>query len=122
MAESNTSAKWTGPSVKEMVAGHTLAKEIISRHNDPCPVFDASELAILRRFVADPTQAAAILREAGMADAEGEALGTAAMRKGSLAGCIAAAHGSDKPKLTDDEIRALKQWFDNGGGKTATEL
>jgi hypothetical protein len=115
MTQRNTS--WTGPSTKEMIATHTLAKEIIARHNDPCPVFDYSEILRLRRFVQDPSHAGSLLKEFGLQDAEGDKPGTAAQTKGSLAGYITATYGTDKSALTEDEVNILKEWFANGGGK-----
>jgi hypothetical protein len=122
MAQRNTKNIWSGPSTKEMIATHTLAKEIIARHNDPCPVFDDSEILKLRRFVQDPSQAGNLLQEFGLQDAEGNEVGTAARTKGSLAGYIVATYGTDLSVLTEDEVSALKEWFANGGGKTDAEL
>jgi len=115
MAQRNTSNEWTGPSAREMVDTHTLAKEVISRHNDACPVFDDKEIVRLRRFVQDPTQSKQLLQELDLADG-------GAWKAGSLTGHIIETWGTDKSALTQDEIVALKEWFDNGGGKTDEEL
>ncbi|KAH8889188.1 hypothetical protein GQ53DRAFT_221033 [Thozetella sp. PMI_491] len=118
MAQRNTSNEWTGPSAREMISTHTLAQEVIARHNDPCPVFDDDEITRLRRFVQEPTQARDLLREFDMLDTEGDSPGTAASSKGSLAGYIIASYGTEKSALSEGEVRTLKEWFDNGGGKT----
>ncbi len=118
----NTSNEWTGPSVREMVASHTLAKEIIARHNDPCPVFDDSSILELRQFVDDPSRAQELLRGMAVLDPPGVEPGETASSKGSLTGFIMATYGTDKSALTDEEILMLKEWFGNGGGKTDAEL
>ena len=59
-------AEYTGPTVATMVRTHTLAAEIIARHNDPCSVLDNSELRLLRRFVADPSTKDEILHDRGI--------------------------------------------------------
>ena len=122
MALRNTSNEWTGPSVREMVASHTLAKEIIERHNDPCPVLDDSCIHELRQFVNDPSRAQELLRELDFLDSPGVKPGETVSSKGSLTGYIMATYGTDKSALTDEEILMLKEWFENGGGKTDAEL
>jgi hypothetical protein len=115
MPQRNTSDVWTGPSTREMIDTHTLAREVINRHNDPCPVFDDFEILKLRRFVQDPTQRLQLLAEFDMDE-------DSALQAGSLTGYIIATWGTDKSVLTEDEVTALKDWFDNGGGKTDDEL
>ena len=90
MAQRNTSDAWDGPSAREMINTHTLAKEIIARHKAPCPVFDDKCILELRRFVQYPSQSRAMLQDMGMLDAEGDKLGAAASNKGSLTGYIMA--------------------------------
>lgn len=117
MAEQDNSTAWDGPSAKDMIASHTLAQEIIQRHGGPYPVFDDECIEELRRFISDPSRAQHLLREMGIIDAEGNSTPAA---KSSLTGHIMTRHGTDEPALTGDEIHALKEWFDNGGGKTPT--
>jgi hypothetical protein len=63
---------YTGPSVREMIDGQTLAKEIISRANDLAPILDRSELNLLERFVDNPSAGDQILESEDMLDAPGE--------------------------------------------------
>ncbi|RDL40116.1 uncharacterized protein BP5553_00095 [Venustampulla echinocandica] len=112
-------AEFTGPSPKTMIETHTLAMEVIARHNDACPIFDASELALLARFCAQPETKDFILRESDMLDEPGDAPGTrASATRGSLAGYAIARHGTDNPVLEDREIEMLRRWFETGGAKT----
>lgn len=116
MSQRNTSNAYTGPSVREMVATHTLAKEIIARHNDPCPIFDDQEILRVRRFVQDPSKAPEFLRQID------EELKGSENEGGSLARHIIATYGTERSALTEDEVQELKTWFDNGGGRTDEEL
>lgn len=108
----NTSDDYTGPSVKEMLATHTLAKEIIARHNDPCPIFDDENIAFLGEFVADPTAAQSLLEARGLTDEE------KVRNSRSLVAHVVARHGTENPALTDEELATLKQWFESGGART----
>jgi hypothetical protein len=65
---------YSGPSAHDMIQNHTLAKEIIARSNDPGPVLDASELALLKRFVADPSSKDEMLKDLGMKNLAGSKL------------------------------------------------
>lgn len=113
-------AEWAGPTVKEMIESHTLAHEIITRHNDLCPVLDPSELRILRQFILDPISHDKILRDHDMMDTPGDTtIGNAAQKKGSLAGFIVAHHSASsgsgvEPALTEEEMERLKVWFESG--------
>lgn len=53
-------------------SSHTLAAEIISRHNDACPILDSRELELLRRFCADPSAKEVILRGRDMLHEPGD--------------------------------------------------
>ncbi|WYZ40219.1 hypothetical protein EsH8_IV_000560 [Colletotrichum jinshuiense] len=106
MATAVEPAPYTGPSPRQMIDTHTLAREIISRNNDPCPILDADELALLSQFVADPSQARALLEARGLADEPTKA--------GSLVAYVVSLHGTDKAALTDEEIKVLREWFENG--------
>ncbi|KAK6207532.1 hypothetical protein QIS74_12613 [Colletotrichum tabaci] len=99
-------APYTGPSPREMIASHTLAREIIDRNNDPCPILDSEELALLSQFVAEPSRGAALLEARGLA---GEPANS-----GSLVAYVVSLHGTDKAALTEEEIKTLKEWFKNG--------
>lgn len=117
----DTSTEWTGPSVKDMLASHTLAENVIKYHNAPCPVFGPSELVLLRRFVNEPSSRDQILRDCNMVD-DGE-IGSGASKHGSLAGYIVARHGLDatsgpEAAITEEEIHVLKTWFDSGAADT----
>jgi len=106
MAQRNTSTQYTGPSVREMVTTHTLAKEIMARHDDPCPILDDQEIRKLRGFVQDP------------AAAQTEQQGIDISRSGSLVAHIVRDWGTEGTLLTEEEVRELKEWFANGGGRT----
>ena len=56
-----------------------------------------------------------MLREMGLEDVEG------AKEKGNMPGYIIATYGTDSPVMTEEEVKALKEWFEAGGGKTAAE-
>ncbi|KAK1761519.1 hypothetical protein QBC47DRAFT_409529 [Echria macrotheca] len=109
MAQRNTSSEYTGPSVPEMLKTHTLAKEIIARHNDPCPILDDQEILKLRGFVQDPVSA------------QTEQHGVDISKSGSLVAHIIRDWGTKETLLTEQEVRDLKEWFVNGGGKTDAE-
>ena len=122
MAQRNSSTKYDGPSAREMIDTHTLAKEVIARHNEACPIFDDYCILELRRFVQDPDSAQDFLRERDMIDEDGAKLGSAASAKGSLTGFIMATYGTDESALTEEEVLELREWFDNGGGLTDEEV
>ncbi|KAK3352447.1 hypothetical protein B0T25DRAFT_542018 [Lasiosphaeria hispida] len=121
MPQRNTSNTYTGPSVREMISSHTLAREVIARHDDACPIFDDDSILDLRRFARDPAQARDILRERGLLDGEGEELGAGANAHGSLSGLILATWGTDRSVLTERELGELRAWFAGGGGRTDGE-
>jgi len=112
----NTSTEYTGPSVSEMIKTHTLAKEIMARHGDPCPILDDQEILKLRGFVQDPATAAAQTEQYGAENISNES-------GGSLVAHIVRGWGNTEGKtlLTEQEVRDLKEWFANGGGKTDAE-
>ena len=107
MAQRNTSTEYTGPSVNEMVRNHTLAKEIIARHDDPCPILDDPGIAQLRNWVRDPTDE----RHRPSVDNE----------PGNLVAHIASYYGTAKSLIIEEELEALRAWFAGGGGKTGEE-
>ena len=113
---------YKGPSAATMIKFHSLAAETMSRHNDSCPIFDASALALLRRFCIDPSNKDAILRDRDMVDEPGDAPGTRANAKwGSLAGYAIARHGTENPVLEEREIEALRKWFESGAADAVVE-
>ncbi|OBT51820.1 hypothetical protein VE04_08034, partial [Pseudogymnoascus sp. 24MN13] len=59
---------YSGPSAHEMIQSHTLAKEIVARSNDPAPVLDPSELALLKRFVTNSPSKNEILKDLDTTD------------------------------------------------------
>ncbi|KAJ0161874.1 hypothetical protein CTA2_5457 [Colletotrichum tanaceti] len=83
-----------------MIASHTLAREIIDRSNDPCPILDSDELALLSQFVAEPSRGGALLEARDLT--------------GSLVAHVIILHGTEKAVLTEEEIKTLKEWFENG--------
>ncbi|KAG4418508.1 hypothetical protein IFR04_008402 [Cadophora malorum] len=85
---------YTGPSAREMFDTHTLSKEIIARANDPEPVLDASELALLKRYVNAP-------------EAKDKANGS-----GSLVKYIMIQSNAGNDLLSEEEIAELKAWLD----------
>ncbi|KAK1973500.1 hypothetical protein LZ30DRAFT_787767 [Colletotrichum cereale] len=80
---------YTGPSAADMLAKRTLAKVIIARNNDPEPVLDTDELALLERFdlPAEPKNS------------------------GSLVAYVISLHDTDSPALSAEDISSLKEWF-----------
>jgi hypothetical protein len=116
-------APWTGPDARTMLQTHTLAHEIITRHDDPCPVLGGSELFLLQDYIADPTASngAKILAEHGMTDHESDRAGNGAMNKNSLVGYVIAREGEGEILLNEDEKAALRQWFADGKAKERIE-
>lgn len=106
---------------KEMIVTHTLAKEIINRHNDPCPIFDDRSILNLREFVKDPSNAPALLVRLQLKDEDGQDYGSKANAAGDLVAYLMAVHGTEKAGFSEGEITDLRQWFENGGGKTDDE-
>jgi hypothetical protein len=100
---------YTGPSVKDMIANHSLAENIIKHHHSNSgdnEIFDAQEMQRLRRFVRDPErERSAIISELGIEDHTGTT-----EFHGSLAGYVVLRHGNNDV-LTADEIETLKGWF-----------
>ena len=92
-------APWTGPSTSEMLRTHTLAHEVITRHDDPCPVFDGSELAYLQTWLDDTST-----KNAGAVPAN----------QHSLVGHIIARESQGEILLDENEKAALRQWFAEG--------
>ncbi|KAK2761956.1 hypothetical protein CKAH01_05186 [Colletotrichum kahawae] len=106
MAAAVESAPYTGPSPRHMIDTHTLAQEIINRNNDPCPILDEDELTLLSQFVANPSQAGALLEARGLAEEP--------TKSGSLVAYVISLHDTDKAALANEEITLLKEWFENG--------
>ena len=115
----NTSSEYTGPSVPEMIKTHTLAKEIMARHGDPCPILDDQEILKLRGFVRDPAAAVAQTEQTEQHGANNISNESG----GSLVAHIVRGWGSTEGEtlLTEQEVRDLREWFANGGGKTDAE-
>ena len=109
MTQRNISSQYTGPSVREMVTTHTLAKEIMARHEGPWPILDDQEIRKLQGFVHDPA--------AAQADQQGIDIS----RSGSLVAHIVRDWGTEGTLLTEEEVGELKEWFANGGGRTYVE-
>lgn len=110
-----TTEPYSGPSAREMLDNHTLAKEVISRADGPeyQRIFDERQLALLRRWCASPESARDFLVEEDQADAPGDQPGTKAMEKGSLVGWLMANSLTGNDRITNDEFKMLQDWFDN---------
>ena len=52
---STTTTSKSFPSVPEMIRTHTLAHNIITRHNTPNDVLDATELSLLQQYTTSPS-------------------------------------------------------------------
>jgi hypothetical protein len=122
------------PSVRTWIRDHRLAHEIMYRTDDgitpptggrgqeskpPNGVMDDGQLDLLERFVSYPTSEnkIAMLKELGMVDAIGEKdYGKRAAEKGSLAAFIIASFETERPALTNGEIKELREWFASGRG------
>jgi len=105
-----SSPPYTGPSVPEMVATHTLAENII-KYDDAATgnsILDEENLALLRRFVENPPDRDAILKDEGIEDGEGTGLQ-------SLAGYMVLKHGKGDNMLDEREIEMLREWFATRG-------
>jgi len=99
-----------------MIASHTLASEIITRHDTDDSILDHSEMNLLRRWCLDPEYARDILEERGMQDATDTAPGALANEAhGSLAGYCIATYGTEHSALTADEFRRLQLYFKGQG-------
>jgi hypothetical protein len=101
-------APWTGPSAGEMIRTHTLAHEIITRHDDPCPVFDGSELAYLQAYLANTAtdNATRLLAEHKTTSPNAD--------QNSLVAYIVGREVQGETLLDDNEKTALRQWFAEG--------
>ncbi|KAL5323359.1 hypothetical protein ACEPPN_007894 [Leptodophora sp. 'Broadleaf-Isolate-01'] len=102
---------YTGPSAREMFESHTLSKEIIARADDAEPVLDASELALLKRYVTAPESKAEILEELGCIDGDGKVVTAKAQGDGSLVAYIMIQSVTGNDLLSDEDITELKTWF-----------
>jgi hypothetical protein len=92
-----------------MVANHTLAENII-KYGDPTTgnsILDEDNLALLRRFVENPADRNAILKDESIEDGEGTGLQ-------SLAGYVVLKHGRGD-MLNGREIEMLREWFARRG-------
>lgn len=109
-------APWTGPSTGDMLRTHTLAHEVIARHDDPCPVFDGAELAYLQDYIADPSTANSerLLAEHQKADQDANQSGDGASSKQSLVGFIIARELQGDVLLDETEKTALRKLYADG--------
>jgi hypothetical protein len=73
---------YNGPMPKEMITSHILAKDIINRHNDPCPILDNASILLHEEFVKNLGDAQAILERAKVVDEADRAPGTYARNAG----------------------------------------
>ena len=110
----NSSNEWKGPSAREMIETRTLGKEIIDNHNAPCPVFDDKNILQLRRFVLDPDNVDETMNELDAIEP--------GWREHSLTAHIMKTWGSENSALSEEEVIQLREWFEDGGGKTDAEV
>ena len=94
-----------------MLRTHTLVSQTVAYPVDDHPIFDSTELSILRRFCANPAIKEQLLKDVDMLDQPGEKLGTGAGRKGSLAGTLVSRAGTEEDFLEKNEWESLKDWF-----------
>jgi hypothetical protein len=104
-------APWTGPSAASMLQTHTLAHEIIARHDDPCPVLDGSELALLQDYIgmSDENGSEALLQQ--------HAKETEAGQNNSLVAFVIRREAGGEVLLDEGEKEALRTWFERGGAE-----
>ncbi|KAL8779623.1 MAG: hypothetical protein Q9213_006852 [Squamulea squamosa] len=123
-SQSDSTTDYAGPSAREMIHSHTLAHNIITRHDDAYPVLGPSELVLLRRFVMAPDTHHEILKDCDMLEnpPTGEL-----PRQGSLVGYIIANYEESdgqaniKLAMTAKEIADLKKWFESGAPDKSME-
>jgi hypothetical protein len=98
---------FSGPSAREMLQSHTLAKEIIARNDKPDAdrVLDDGELSLLRRWCAEPAAKEQILAEKNVKDA------ASAQQSGSLVGYLMAQSVAGNELVTKEEFENLQEWF-----------
>lgn len=108
-----------------MLANHTIAQEIIDRHDDPCPILDGKSLAFLQDYVMDASAAHGreLLNARQVMGADEKEVGAQATAKD---GCLVefliernldAGNNGPGKGLTGEEIESLKQWFQSGGAQ-----
>lgn len=99
--------------IGSMLSSHTLANNIISRHNTSDAVLDTKALTMLKNFCCDPSQKDTILTKSDMKDEPGQKPGTKAVKsKGSLVGMLIARYGTSEPGFTEGEVGELREWFE----------
>ena len=120
------------PPTNVILAKHELAHRTITQHNTELGIFDQSELAMLKRFVLNPTaetQRRILEEDLGVqVQPEGtpeDEIGVIRPETYSLAGYVIARYGrvtEHKNTLLPTEIEMLREWFEGGGGQTAAKL
>src|SRR5947209_4911168 len=103
---------YSGPSGQGMLQNHTFAQEVIARANDPAPVLDANELALLKRFILKPSSKDEILKERGLNDTNVTDASQKASQQDSLVIYLVANAAAGNNRLTDIEMAELKEWFE----------
>jgi len=100
------------PTVREMIASHTLAHEIITRHDTNDSILDDNEMDLLRQWCSHPENAETILEARGMQNATGAHPGALANEThGSLAGYCIATYGTERSALTEEEFMMLQSYY-----------
>jgi len=85
-----------------MVRSKTLAREVIARADDPCPVFDDENLAVLRQYVFDTSPA----NLAAMSEQHGWKLEDEQWDNSLIGYAIA------KDAFSEEDIAALRKFFE----------
>jgi hypothetical protein len=108
---------YTGPSVQEMTAKHTLAKEIIGRHGKGDEaILDDDNIAQLKRYLNQPElEKASLLAKLGTQDND-EAIIKLSDGGFTLVDYMVVTWGTPRAALTADEEGKLQEWFAAGGG------
>jgi hypothetical protein len=102
-------APWTGPSTATMLQSHTLAHEIIARHDDPCPVLDGAELALLHDYLCVSADIATGVQRARQAEMS--------VGLNSLVAFVIRREMLGEVLLDDGEKAVLRGWFAAGSAE-----
>ena len=111
------------PPMRTMLDNHELARRTITQHNTDLAIFDDTQLAILKRFVMDPSPETRnwVLEQSNSLEPEDTPepeIGRLAANHGSLVGLVVARYGrvrDDHHTFTPGEGDALREWFRSGG-------